>query len=113
MIQIYHNPRCGKSRSALKILTDQGAAHEVKLYLKEPPTFDELKTVLGKLGMKPLDLIRKGEKIFKEQFKGTERTDDQWIEVMVANPILIERPIVIRGDQAVVARPPEKTLELI
>lgn len=113
MIQIYHNPRCGKSRSALKILTENGVEHEVKLYLQESPSFDELKGVLVKLNMRPWDLIRKGEKIYKEQFKGQEKTDDEWISAMVEHPILIERPIVINNDQAVVARPPEKTLEVL
>ena len=113
MIQIYHNPRCGKSRSALKILEEKGWSFDVKLYLKEPPTFEELKAVLSKLAIPPEALLRKGEKVFKEQFKGKSHSEDEWIAAMVENPILIERPIVINGDQAVVGRPPEKILEVL
>lgn len=113
MIQIYHNPRCGKSRSALKILEEKGLSFDTKLYLKEPPTLDELKAVISKLGVKPGALLRKGESIFKEQYKGKTLSDDEWITAMVENPILIERPIVINGDQAVVGRPPEKVLEIV
>lgn len=113
MIQIYHNPRCGKSRSALKILEERGVSFDTLLYLKTPPTFDELKVVLSKLAIKPEALIRKGETIFKEQYKGKTLTDDKWITAMVENPILIERPIVINGDQAVVGRPPENVLEIL
>lgn len=113
MIQIYHNPRCGKSRSALKILEEKGLSFDTKLYLRESPTINELKAVISKLGIKPEDLLRKGESIFKEQYKGKILSDDEWIAAMVENPILIERPIVINGDQAVVGRPPEKVLEII
>ena len=113
MIQIYHNPRCGKSRSALKILDEKGLSFDTILYLKEPPTFDELKEVLSKLSMKPEALLRKGEAIYKEQYKGKSLSDDEWITAMVENPILIERPIVISGDKAVVGRPPEKVLEIL
>ncbi|MDW3194785.1 MAG: arsenate reductase (glutaredoxin) [Cytophagales bacterium] len=113
MIQIYHNPRCGKSRSALKILDEKELSFDTKLYLKAPPTFDELKDVLSKLSMKPEALLRKGEAIYKEQYKGKSLSDDEWINAMVENPILIERPIVISGDKAVVGRPPEKVLEII
>ncbi len=113
MIQIYHNPRCGKSRSALKILEEKGLSFDTKLYLKESPTFDELKEVISKLSIKPEALIRKGETLFKEQYKGKMLSDDEWITAMVQNPILIERPIVINGDQAVVGRPPEKVLDIL
>lgn len=113
MIQIYHNPRCGKSRSALKILEEKGLSFETKFYLKAPPTFDELKVVLSKLSIKPEALLRKGETVFKEQYKGKTLSDDEWIAAMVENPILIERPIVINAEKAVVGRPPEKVLEIL
>lgn len=113
MIQIYHNPRCGKSRSALKILTEKKLTFDTKLYLKSPPTFDELKAVISKLEIKPEALIRKGEKIFKEEYKGKQLSNEEWIKVMVAHPILIERPIVIHDQRAVVGRPPEKVLEIL
>lgn len=107
MVKIYHNPRCGKSRQTLQLLESKENDFEIIEYLKRPPSFDELKSILRKLNLKPADLIRKGEKLFKDNFKGKEFTDDQWIGVMVNNPILIERPIVIKGDQAVIGRPPE------
>ncbi len=113
MIQIYHNPRCGKSRSTLKILEEKDLSFDTKLYLKSPPTFEELKTVLNKLSIKPEALLRKGETLYKEQFKGKHLTDDEWIAAMVEYPILIERPIVINGNQAVIGRPPEKVLEIL
>ena len=113
VITLYHNPRCRKSREALQLIQDQGAAMEIKEYLKEPPTAEELKAVLGKLGMHPLELIRQGEKIFKEQFRSKDLSDEEWIQAMVGNPILIERPIAIKGGKAVVGRPPERVEELL
>ncbi len=112
-IEIYHNPRCRKSREALTLLNEQGAKIEIKEYLKEPPTFDELKSVIKKLNITPLELIRKGESIFKENYKGKDLGDDEWIQVMVENPILIERPIAISGNNAVIGRPPENVLGLL
>lgn len=112
-ISIYHNPRCGKSRNTLAIINDKNIDVDVIEYLKTPPTTDELKAVVKKLGIKPEELIRKGEAVFKENYKGKQLSDDEWIDVMVANPILIERPIVIKGDKAVIGRPPENVLSLI
>ncbi len=111
--QIYHNPRCGKSRNALALLKENGIEPEIVEYLKTPPTKAELEGLVKKLGNKPLDLIRKGEAIFKEQFKNADLTDEQWLEAMVQHPILIERPIVIKGNKAVIGRPPELVLELV
>jgi len=111
-MKIYHNPRCGKSREALSILQQKTGDIQVIEYLKNTPTETELRELLAKLGMKPFDLIRKGEAIYKEQFKGKELSDDEWIKILVANPILIERPIIVKGDKAVVARPPERVSEL-
>ena len=109
---IYHNPRCSKSRMALTLLRDNNIEPEIFEYLKTPLNAAELKSVLKKLGMKPLDLIRKNEAVFKEKFKGKELSDDEWIEAMIQYPKLIERPIVIKGNQARLGRPPEKVLEL-
>lgn len=113
MITLYHNPRCRKSRETLKLIQDKGADLEIKEYLKEPPTEGELKEVLAKLGWQPLQLIRKQEAVFKEKYKGRELSDLQWIKAMVANPILIERPIAIKGDRAVVGRPPANVKQLL
>jgi arsenate reductase (glutaredoxin) len=103
---IYHNPRCTKSRATLALLNERGIEPKVVEYLKTPPTAKELKTIVAKLGIKPEELVRKGEDIYKEKFADKTLTDAQWIEALAANPILIERPIVVHGDQAVIGRPP-------
>ena len=108
MIQIYHNSRCGKSRDCLLFITETGKKFEVIKYLEDIPTFDELTNIIKKLDIKPIDLIRKKEKIWIENFKNSTMTDEEIILAMVANPILIERPIVIDGKKAVIARPFEK-----
>ena len=111
--KIYHNPRCSKSRQTLKILIDNGIEPEILEYLKDVPTIAVLKTVLKKLGLSPNQILRKGEAIFKEKYKGQDLSDDQLLAAMVENPKLIERPIVINGNKAVLGRPPENVLELI
>lgn len=113
MITIYHNNRCSKSCSALTELENSGKAFEVVYYLESPPNKGELKEIIRKLGIKPSDLIRKGEKVFVEHYRGKTLTDEEWIEAMVKYPILIERPIVIAGDHAVIARPTEKIQEIL
>lgn len=110
---IFHNPRCGKSRDALKLLQDAGCEATVIEYLKRPPTAAQLKAILKKLGMKPEALVRKGEPIYKERYAGKTLSDAEWIDAMVAHPILIERPIFVKGDKAVVGRPPEKVTDLL
>lgn len=111
--RVFHNPRCGKSRSACALLSEKGVPFEVVEYLKTPPTREMLADVLDKLGLPAEALVRKGEEIFKTQFKGRSLSEDEWLDALLAHPILIERPIVIRGSRAVVARPPEKVLELL
>jgi len=111
-ITIYHNPRCGKSRAALALLTHQGIDPVVVEYLKNPPTKDELRAILKKLAMKPEQIVRKGEDVYKDNFADTSLDDDQWLDALANNPILIERPIVIRGNRAVIGRPPENVGEL-
>lgn len=113
MIQILHNPRCTKSRETLKILEDSNEFIEVVEYLKTTPSAEELGEIVEKLGIKPEGLLRKGEAIYKEKFKGQSLTDDQWLEAMVEYPKLIERPIVIKGNKAIIGRPPEKVLSLL
>lgn len=107
MITILHNPRCSKSRAGLALLEEKGAEFEVCKYLDEALTPDELTTILVKLNKRPLDLIRRNEKIFKEEFADKELSDEEWILAMLEYPQLIERPIVINGDKAVVGRPTE------
>lgn len=113
MITIYHNNRCGKSRSALCILEEQGKEFKTVEYLKDVPTIEELKSILKKLKMKPYDIIRTKEAVYLEKYKGKSLTDEQWLQAMHKNPILIERPIVINGNKAVVARPSEKVNEIL
>jgi len=112
-LRIYHNPRCSKSRAALAILEAQGERPEVIDYLKAPPTKEELRALLGKLAMRPADIVRRGEAVFKQKYAGRTLSDDEWLDALVADPILIERPIVVRGDEAVLGRPPEKVLDLL
>jgi arsenate reductase len=112
-MKIYHNPRCAKSRQTLALLQDHGIEPEVILYLSAIPSHDELQSLLTKLGISPLQLIRKGEAIWKENFKGKELSDDELIKAMIAHPKLIERPIVVKGQKAVLGRPPENALELL
>ncbi len=107
MITIYHNPRCSKSRQGLEILEKSGKEFVIVKYLEKPPTVSELKTILKKLDLSPGQLLRKNEPVWKEKFKGKTLSDDQLIQAMATYPKLIERPIVIMGDKAVVGRPPE------
>ncbi|MCB1894428.1 MAG: arsenate reductase (glutaredoxin) [Zoogloeaceae bacterium] len=109
---IYHNPRCGKSRGALALLREQGCEPDVVEYLKQALDAALLKDLLARLGMPASELVRRGESVFKEKYRGREMSEDDWIAAMVADPILIERPIVVRGARAVVARPPERVGEL-
>jgi len=110
---IYHNPRCGKSRDTLAILEAKKAAPEIVEYLKTPPTKEQLRGILKKLAMKPEQIVRKGEDVYKQKFAGKSLTDEQWIDALAKNPILIERPIVVKGDRAVIGRPPENVLALL
>ena len=113
-ISIYHNPRCSKSRQTLQILEDNNITPEIVLYLDTPPSADELKALLGKLGIEARDLLRKGEDAYKENnLKDSSLTQDQLIAAMVKFPKLIERPIVVKGAKAVLGRPPENVLKLI
>ena len=112
MVRIYHNPRCTKSRQALSILEKKEKDIQIVEYLKTPPSASELKKVLKMLGMKAEEIIRKGESIYKGKFKGKKLDDQQWIAAMVKNPILIERPIIIKGKKAVLGRPPENVSKL-
>ena len=110
---LYHNPRCSKSRAALALLQEKGIEPAIVEYLKTPPTAAELRALVKKLGLKPEALVRTGEEIYKTKFKGKTLGDEQWIAALVANPILIERPVAIRGERAVIGRPPEKVLALV
>ncbi len=113
-IQIYHNPRCSKSRQTLAIIEEKGIQPEIILYLNDTPTANELKNILSKLGISARKLMRKGEQDYKDNnLNNTELSEDDLIEKMTQFPKLIERPIVIKGQQAVLGRPPENVLSLL
>ncbi len=111
-LRIYHNARCSKSRSACALVAEEGLAVEVIPYLEVPLTASELRELLRKLGMRPSELLRRGEAVFTEQFGDRELTEEEAFAALLAHPILMERPIAVRGDRAVVARPPERVKEL-
>ncbi|HUU65703.1 MAG TPA: arsenate reductase (glutaredoxin) [Methyloceanibacter sp.] len=113
-VTIYHNPRCSKSRQTLALLEEKGIAPKIVKYLETPPSAAELKRVLKKLGLKPRDILRTGEARYAELgMQDSSLTDDALIAAMVANPILIERPIVVSGDKAAIGRPPEAVLKIV
>lgn len=112
MTIIYHNNRCTKSREALALLEKKGETPEVIHYLETPPTEKELKVILKKLGMKAEDLVRRKEELFQKKFSKKKYTEAEWIKILHKHPVLIERPIVIKGNKAVVARPTERLDEL-
>ncbi|MDO4229675.1 MAG: arsenate reductase (glutaredoxin) [Capnocytophaga sp.] len=113
MIQIYHNPRCSKSRCALDVLKSAEIQYEIVDYMKNTITKTELTTIINKLKIKPIDLVRVKESIWKEKFGNKSLTDDEIIEAMLQFPQLIERPIVIDGEKAIVGRPVEKVIEFL
>ena len=115
MITIYHNPRCGKSREALAILEERGIEHLVRLYLNDEESMSaaEFQDVLDALDMDAIDLVRKNESVWKEEYKTLELDEDEVILAMIEHPKLMERPIVMNGDRALVARPAEKLLDVL
>ncbi|MDO7171315.1 arsenate reductase (glutaredoxin) [Mariniflexile sp. AS56] len=113
MIKILHNNRCSKSRCGLELLENSGKPFEVVKYLEDTLTTTELKEIIQLLAIKPIDLVRKNEAVWKTEFKNKDLNDDQIIEAMVKNPKLIERPIVINGNKAAIGRPTEKISEII
>ncbi|TND08770.1 MAG: arsenate reductase [Bacteroidetes bacterium] len=112
-ITIWHKSNCAKSCEVMSVLKKEKVKPEVFLYLETPPTEEELKDILKKLGIKAEELVRKKEPIYKEKYEGKKMTEAQWIKAMIKNPILIERPILIMGDKALIGRPTERVWELI
>ena len=109
---IWHSPRCSKSRQTLALLEEHGISPAVRLYLDDAPATTEVAEVLSQLGIKPWELLRRGEKVFKELGLDKDTADEALIKAMSTNPILIERPIVIHGGGAALGRPPESVLGL-
>jgi arsenate reductase len=113
-VTLYHNPRCSKSRQTLQLLRDQAIEPEVVEYLKTPPSAARLREILDLLGMRPRELMRKKEAEYKASgADDPSLSDDRLIELMVAHPKLIERPIVINNGRAAIGRPPEQVLEIL
>jgi arsenate reductase (glutaredoxin) len=110
---IYHNPRCSKSRAGLKYLEENNIEHKVRLYLTDLLSEEELTELIKKTGLKPEDLVRKHEDLYKKEYKGSELSNEQWIKVIVENPRLLHRPLIEKGDKAVFAQPPEKVLSIL
>jgi arsenate reductase (glutaredoxin) len=114
MPTLYHNPRCSKSREALALLHAQGCAPAVVLYIETPPTATQLKELLARLGISARQLLRKTEAVYKElKLADATLSDAALIKAMLAQPTLIERPIFINGDKAVIGRPPETVLSIL
>lgn len=113
MLRIYHNSRCRKSRETLELIRNNGHEVEVIEYLKNTPSPDELRDILHKLQLKSMDLIRKSENTYKEKFAGKDFSEEEWLAILVENPILIERPIVVSGEKAIIGRPPENVLSIL
>ena len=112
--KIYHNPKCSKSRQTLQILKENAEEPGIVEYLTNPPNKDELVVILDLLGLQARQLMRQGEKIYKElELNNPELTEDDLISAMIENPILIERPIVIKNGKAIIGRPPESVLEIL
>lgn len=112
-LTLYHNPQCSKSRAALELVRAARVPVRVVEYLKTPPDAAELARIVALLGIAPADLVRKSEAVFKESYAGKELSDAQWIEAMVAHPILIERPIAVGAHRAIIGRPPENIRRLL
>lgn len=110
---MYHKPNCATSLETLKMLKDHGVKPQLRLYLEDPPTPAELDELLKKMGKRVKSLIRTKEPLYKEEYEGKKLTKKQWLKILSENPILINRPILIRGDKAIMGRPPEAVLQLV
>lgn len=113
MITILHNPSCSKSRQGLKILKESGCNFKTKLYLKDPLTAKELIDILGKLQIKAIDLVRTGETIWKEQYKGKDLSEGEIVKAMIKHPKLIQRPVVFDKNKGIIGRPPENIKSIL
>ena len=112
-MKIYHNPRCSKSRKTLNLIQEKGGNIEIIEYLKDNLSVIELEEIIEKLEISPIELVRKKEQIWIDNYKGKDLTDKEIVERMVKHPKIMERPIVINGNKAIIGRPPENVLEII
>lgn len=106
-VTIYHKPTCSKSCEVFDVLKKKQVAYKVVEYLETPPSKEELKELLRKLGMRAEELVRKKEPLYKENYEGKEISEEAWLDILINHPILIERPILVKGDKAIIARPTE------
>lgn len=112
-ITIYHNPRCQKSREALAILNERPRSVEIVEYLKTPLNEKQVRDILDRLAVPAEELVRKDEAVYKSEYKDKNLSEEEWIRVLVRNPILLQRPIVLKGNEGVIGRPPELVRELL
>lgn len=112
-MKIYHNPRCSKSRQTLEIIKKNKKEFEIVEYLKDILSISELELIIEKLGITAVELVRKNELIWKENYKGKNLSDKEIVQAMIENPKIMERPIVVNGEKAVLGRPPENVLKII
>ncbi len=114
MVTLYHNPRCSKSRQTLALLEDHGITPNIVLYLETPPDQATLARLVKQLGISPRELLRKGEDAYKTlNLANPDLSDDELLTAMAAHPKLIERPIVVNGNRAVLGRPPQNALQIL
>lgn len=112
-VLVYHNGECSKCKELTEILNNKAIEVEYKFYLHEALTIEELKALLNKLNLHVTEILRKSELLYTEQYEGKQYTEDEWLQVIINNPILLQRPIVVNGDKAIIARPPQKVLEIL
>jgi len=112
-MKIYHNPRCSKSRQTLEILIKKNVNFEIVEYLKDKLSINDLEEIIEKLEINTIELVRKNESVWKEKFKDRKLKDKEIVQAMIENPKIIERPIVINGNKAILGRPPENVLKII
>lgn len=112
-ITILYNARCSKCREALGLLEQNSCDIEMVEYMKKPLTKKQIKEILAKLGLKAFDIVRQKEPIFQERFKDKKFTNEEWIQILIEHPVLVERPIVIDGHEAIIGRPPELVVDLL
>lgn len=112
-IVIYHNGQCSKCKGALELLIEKGVPHEVRWYASDPLTKNELEDLLSKLHMQAHELVRTGEELYKTAYEGKFISEGEWMDILIRKPELMQRPIVVKGDIAIIARPPEKVLEIL
>lgn len=112
-MKIYHNYQCSKSNCALELIKQNGITPQVLDYLRNTPSKEELIKLLSMLKLKPFDVVRKNEAVFQKNYFGKTFTDEQWLDILLLHPELIERPIVVKDGKAVIARPAERLLELL